>query len=513
MDGYRFDRPGYASLTQERGKFWISKVIVWGLPMHPLFRWVRTSRLLAGMLLALWAAVGPSLLVAQNTNTGGNTGGNTNTGTNTTNGATFGGVFIGADGKMLSRAEKGLRGSAARRKAAERRNGPQEVAEVSELRKISLKRLEAAVATASANGEELSEEMINLAGLTKVSFVFIYPSADKADSGDIVLAGPAEPWGTQIDGRNCGQKSGQPTLQLHDLILALRVFAKGSSSPITCSIDPTPEGLVRLQEYLNSLGGRIPNDISTIKGNLVESLGKHNVTVGGIPATTHMAHVLVEADYRMKLIGIGLEKPGVDVPSYVSYASGAGDSAMQRWWFVPDEHCLRVSEDGLALELVGRSVKLVGEGELVGSDGSRSGTGGQSRASKAFTTGFTKNYDALASVTPVYAQLRNVIDMAVAAAYLAESKAVDKTGWQMEAFLNPAMINLEVYPAPTQVDAAANVLWKGKRLMTPIGGGVNIDTERALALENRLEDTKGALGDARSKVDLGSIDAAQWWWD
>ena len=38
-------------------------------------------------------------------------------------------------------------------------------------------------------------------------------------------------------------------------------------------------------------------------------LGMEKITIKGVPTTTHFAQVLVEADYRMKLIGIGVERP------------------------------------------------------------------------------------------------------------------------------------------------------------------------------------------------------------
>jgi len=53
---------------------------------------------------------------------------------------------------------------------------------------------------------------------------------------------------------------------------------------------------------------------------------------------THFAAVLVEADYRMKLIGIGLERPPVRLVSYVDRASPSQISrnALVRWFFTPD---------------------------------------------------------------------------------------------------------------------------------------------------------------------------------
>jgi len=132
---------------------------------------------------------------------------------------------------------------------------------------------------------------------------------------------------------------------------------------IRCSIDPTKEGLANLQQFLTRVGGgATPDQTGFIVDGLRKSLGLQNVTIGGVPADTHFAKVLVEADYRMKLIGIGLERTSVKMKSYVDFASptSVARNAMQRWYFVPDYECVRVSEDELAMELVGNSVKLIG---------------------------------------------------------------------------------------------------------------------------------------------------------
>ena len=103
------------------------------------------------------------------------------------------------------------------------------------------------------------------------------------------------------------------------------------------------------------------------------SLGYQNVTVNGVSPKTHFAQVMVEADYRMKLIGIGLERPPVRMVSYVDRAkpSEVSRNALQRWFFVPDYQCVRESDDKLAMELVGDGVKLVGEDEVVMANGER----------------------------------------------------------------------------------------------------------------------------------------------
>ena len=55
----------------------------------------------------------------------------------------------------------------------------------------------------------------HLAGLTRLQYVFCYP-----ESGDIVIAGPAEAWGQAPSGRMQAIDSGRPVLELHDLAVA-----------------------------------------------------------------------------------------------------------------------------------------------------------------------------------------------------------------------------------------------------------------------------------------------------
>jgi len=62
-----------------------------------------------------------------------------------------------------------------------------EIAHKSTSRKISLNRLEKALAKHLATGRKPTDEMRFLAGLTRVQNIFLYP-----ETGDIVIAGPAD---------------------------------------------------------------------------------------------------------------------------------------------------------------------------------------------------------------------------------------------------------------------------------------------------------------------------------
>ena len=107
-----------------------------------------------------------------------------------------------------------------RASAAKAALGPR-LAALSRLRKVSLNRLEQAILDHQGM---LTDEMRYLAGLLRVRYVFYYP-----DSKDIVLAGPAEGWVTDLTGRIVGLTSGRPVVQLQDLVVALRAFPPAAS--------------------------------------------------------------------------------------------------------------------------------------------------------------------------------------------------------------------------------------------------------------------------------------------
>lgn len=389
-----------------------------------------------------------------------------------------------------------------------------DVARASKLRKVSLTRLMRLIDKAIAEGHGPNETMKHLAGLTRIRYIFYYP-----ETRDIVLAGPAEGWIEDGAGHIVGIESGQPVLELQDLVVALRTFppAANSNPIVYCSIDATPEGLSRMQQFLSQIGRHIqPSDEQFIVEGLRESLGRQVITLGGIPSTTHFAQVMVEADYRMKLIGIGLEQPPARFKSYIALANFASiaSNAMCRWWFVPDYQRIKISTDGNAAELVGNGVKLVGEDEVVTAGGGRQQTGGQNRASRTFTDGFTRKYAEIAENAPVYGQLRNCIDLLVTAAFLQQHDFYGKAGITLGPLGDEKTYPVETLNAPREVASAVNAVWKGtSRLATPIGGGVQIRATEALAAGNVLSDDDGAVQTARDAVSLSDLPADKWWWD
>ncbi|HUE71648.1 MAG TPA: DUF1598 domain-containing protein [Pirellulaceae bacterium] len=389
---------------------------------------------------------------------------------------------------------------------------PGDLAKSSELRKVSLNRLEAAIADKLDKGEPITDEIKYLAGITRLQYVFYYP-----ETKDIVIAGPAEAFAPDASGRVIGVDSGRAVLELQDLVVALRAYPPGGdpTKELGVSIDPTKEGLQRMREFLARISGSVrPGDAGRIVEGLKETLGLQTVSVRGISPQTHFAQVMVEADYRMKLIGIGIEKPPIKLASYVDKASPTDISrnALTRWFFTPNYDCVRVTEDNLAMELVGEGVKLIGENELVQADGTRAATGNGNRASELFCQGFTANYSKLSQKVAVYAQLRNLIDMSIAAAYIQQQDYYGSADWRMELFGDENRFAVEVYETPKQVETACTAVWKGTRLVTPVGGGVSVNPLKAISSENRQKE-QGEVTKARQQVKLDNLAKGQWWWD
>ena len=415
-----------------------------------------------------------------------------------------GGVLIDQRG-MLENATVDALGELRSARAKSLQAAPSaELNRFAQLRKISLKKLDAQLQRHVQSGDKLPDEVRFLAGLQQIRYIFVDPK-----SHDIVLAGPAEGWKLDAKGNLVGATTGRPVLLLDDLLVALRSADQALRETISCSIDPTPEGLNRLRAHVAKLE-RMGDPQQTAAG-IEQALGPQRISITGVPAESHFARTLVAADYRMKRLGMNFEPaPIKGLPSYLHLldASGRGLSAMlPRWWLAPEYQALLRDAEGLSWELRGSSVKVLAEEDFLGPAGQRAGTAKAGRAAAQWADNMTRHYEQLALADPVFGQVRNCADLAVVGALIAHENLLAKAGCQLPTMFDPTVLPTPRLPAPQQVPSKVSMLKKNDRWVISASGGVKIDLRTILKKVEMAE----KLETIRKEAELGVHD--DWWWN
>ncbi|MBL8854735.1 MAG: DUF1598 domain-containing protein [Planctomycetaceae bacterium] len=387
------------------------------------------------------------------------------------------------------------------------------IANTTKWRKVSLRRLETRLV--GLDPETLPDDLRCMAGLKRIEGVFLLP-----DSCDIVIAGPAANWAPDLAGQDRAWDDGHPTVQLEDLLTALRCFSPGApQSPwIGCSIDPTEAGLQAYVDYVRQIPAQVTPArqaelARTAPQELANRLGLANIRVWGIPPQSRMALVMIEADYRMKMMAVGLEP----APQKITTFSAAIDSPIsgaQRWWLTPNYEILTQSADARSLRIAGPGIQLNTEDVVVFPPGRQpvQAPGAAPRAARQYAASFTKHYRTLAQEKAVFAQLQTLVDLLVMAAWLRKVKAWEVVDWNGGKLLDD---NQQYGPeriAAKQVPCVANAVWKNRLLVFPVGGGVSISPENALSPEVIKTDSKQELEQLADEIDFPDDELA-WWWD
>ena len=427
------------------------------------------------------------------------------------------GVYVDASG-VLKRAlaPKQATGLAVARLAAIRAGENTDSRLASPMRKVSLSRLEKHVQLRLAAGRTPTDEMMNLAGLEKIRYVLVYP-----ETQDLVLAGPAGPWRTDDEGRNVSRITGRPVLQLDDLVVLFRYLTAAPGATFGCSINPTQEGLARTKQFAER-SRATPlrrGQRSAWLRKLRDSMGRQTISVEGIDPRTRVARVLVEADYRMKLVGMGLEPGTVDVPSYLNLIHVPRGQApppldVLRWWFTLKYDVVRATPHRDAFEIRGAGVQVLSENEFLTDLGQRVHTGKSEPTNQEFAHLFTQHFAELAKKYPVYADLQNIFDLALVAALVESEKLAERVNWHMTCFGDPEQYQVALGRAPQSVESIINHrLVNGKHLIVGVSGGVLARPWQFVAEGAIQSDRYGALKAERSNSAAGELPRDAWWWD
>ncbi|MGO9108146.1 MAG: DUF1598 domain-containing protein [Thermoguttaceae bacterium] len=414
-----------------------------------------------------------------------------------------GGVTINANG-LLESAGMDAQGRLAQLRSQLTRKIPAELNKGVPLRSISLRRLNEAIEEAVKAGKPISEEAAFLGGLQQIRYVFVYP-----EQKDIVLVGPAEGWKMDTRGNIVGATTGRSVMFLDDLVVALRTAAGSDRTGINCSIDPTPEGMQQLRTHVAQL--HAIGDRERTAAGIEQALGRQQITVSGVPASSHFAEVLVAADYRMKRLAMKFEPtPIPGMPSFLDMLGGTGygmSHLMQRWWLEPKYESVLKDPDGLAWEFRGPGVKCMTEEDSLAAGGSREHLGHASPLAQKWADNMTQHYEELAVAEPVFGELRNCMELAMVGALVAREQLATRAGCDLAALMHDSMLKTAELPTPTQVDSKVSMLKKGRNWVISVSGGVMI---RPLEIVGKAQ-VGNAPAAARAKAVPAS--ASTWFWN
>lgn len=335
---------------------------------------------------------------------------------------------------------------------------------------VSLPRLLLAAKEQTVRQQPLTPEVRFLGGLTQIHYIFVYP-----EEHDLVLAGPTEPLQNVNPLVTVGQQTGRPTVQLDDLIVALRANRDRSAhDTFGCSLDMRPGGLDAAAESLRKLGNA---SNAVVAAELKRVLGPQTVRVFGVPPDSRMAFGMLAADYRLKRLAMGAETMPV---SGVGNGLGAG-AASNRVWFTPAYEPLLVSPDGNAYELRGPRLKLEAGAQMFE-------TRGASEEAKAFASRFSAKMPEVAAVVDSIADLQNITDLLVVAALIHQDRLAQRAGvdlsWATEE------TGYSPVRCPVAVSADTMVHFTSGSV---VAGGVTITTRALMVAAARQQDEKGTL--------------------
>jgi Protein of unknown function (DUF1598) len=419
-----------------------------------------------------------------------------------------GGVSVNVDGvlKLQDSTDK-EKLLAARRQAFQA--VPGNIQEPAKLRSVSLRKLEQAIYHCARNGQPLPDAIRYLAGLQRVQYVFVYP-----DQHDIVLAGPAEGWKLNAEGEVVGNVSGRPVLQLDDLVVALRGADQARNGGMTCSIDPTPEGLQRVSALLSKQTA-VNDNVEKISAALEQASGPQKITLHGLPEDSRFAQVLVTADYRMKRLGMNFEaSPVKGMPSYMELVSPNVHAVQTpRWWLAPKYDPLATDGEGLAWEIRGPGVQCMAEEDFF-SGGQRQQSAKASPAAQKWADSMTEHYEELAEKDAIFGDLRNCMDLAVVGALIQKENLLDKVDLHLPYLLNDKMLATTVYNPPKQVDSKVSFVKKGKNFVLSVSGGVALQPWEIIQKQETskaIDPIRTASAEARASAEQSRADP--WWWN
>jgi hypothetical protein len=232
-----------------------------------------------------------------------------------------------------------------------------------------------------------------------------------------------------------------------------------------------------------------------------EAFGPQQIKLEGLAADSHMARVILAADYRMKLYGMNLAKAPVQgLPSYIEMISNqsAVSQLQSRWWMACDYSAIEHSADRKAWKITGPGIKTLTEQEQIAADGTYKQTGKADKQAKRWAENFTKKMDELAVADPVFGELRNVMDLCLVAAIIESQDLQSLANCDLAAIVgDSSRIELPKCDVAKSLDPQCSFIQTVQGWVVTASGGVLVDSWQTASV-TKVNDSVAAGMDAAS---------------
>jgi hypothetical protein len=322
---------------------------------------------------------------------------------------------------------------------------------------------------------------------------------------------------------------GRPLLRADDFAVAYRNVTQQRQRP-ACTIDPRADTL----KELRALSSKIASANTAVAVQMAEfarlAQSLQDVRVFGVEAKTHVASVMVSADYFLKSVCNGTEKiEGLtslfdlriqEMRVEMQKANpGAAPMSLNRFWFNPGKS--RYQTNAHHSLLLGKCpVILLTEAEAVTPQGKQTGLGKTDPLARQFAQRFTDKYQDIAKAKPLYAELENLYRWVALADLLSQQAKKTGHGELVERFVRA--VYLPDCPTPASVpgkqrtERMETAGMKNGRQTIGVAwlvavGGVSIDVHMD-PVRDRDPDPAGYVAASENAVLAARPSANATWW-
>jgi hypothetical protein len=249
------------------------------------------------------------------------------------------------------------------------------------------------------------------------------------------------------------------------------------------------------------------------------AMGHQDVRIFGIPSNSRFACKLVAADYRLKRVAMGFDRPPVrGLLNYMDLLARSGKQAVQRqhrFWFVATHDRISRSPDGHFWHLSGSGLEV--RTAVSGTPRKPSASETKTKAAPAarrLAANLTRSFPELVKHIPVFGELENLIRLTVAAEIAVNAPLTDTTTrWSSLVLGDPERYRTQTTLAPKRVPSLAAVRKaRGRNWIFSVSGGIALQPP---PVQLRSFGTLDRQLAARIRSIQGKPNPTDksWWWD